>query len=61
MRLNIDNLPVFCVEVDDLDRYSTLEPSDVGRYFVFICGCIHFVSIDEETGVVNSEEAHKVS
>ena len=34
---------VYHITPDDLDRFETLEPSDVGRPYVLVAGCIHFV------------------
>lgn len=34
---------VYHVTLDDLDHFETLEPSDVGRPYVLVAGCIHFV------------------
>jgi hypothetical protein len=34
---------IYHITPDDLDRFETLEPSDVGRPYVLVAGCIHFV------------------
>ncbi len=34
---------VYHITPDDMDRFETLEPSDVGRPYVLVAGCIHFV------------------
>ena len=34
---------VYHIAPDDLDRFETLEPSDVGRPYILVAGCIHFV------------------
>jgi hypothetical protein len=34
---------VYHITPDDLDRFETLESSDVGRPYVLVAGCIHFV------------------
>jgi predicted GIY-YIG superfamily endonuclease len=34
---------VYHITPDDLDRFETLEPSDVGRPYILVAGCIHFV------------------
>lgn len=34
---------VYHITPDDLDRFETLETSDVGRPYILVAGCIHFV------------------
>lgn len=34
---------VYHITPDDLGRFETLEPSDAGRPYILVAGCIHFV------------------
>lgn len=43
------NKRVYRVTEEDLDYWETLEPSDVGRFYILVNGCIQFV---EEKDVI---------
>lgn len=43
------NKRVYRITETDLDYWETLEPSDVGRFYILVNGCIQFV---EEKDVI---------
>ena len=44
------NTVVLQITEEDIDRSSRLERSDLGRYYILVSGCIHFVE-NEASGL----------
>lgn len=39
---------IYQITDDDLERFETLDPDDVGRLYIIVCDCIQFVESEEQ-------------